>query len=288
MRLALLGTGLLGAAVARRLQAADHELCVWNRDQTRSVPLAEEGISVVKNPAEALAGGDFILLLLSDFAAIESVLFSPEARQGLQDKTLIQMGTIAPAESRQLAERAEGFGARYLEAPLLGSIPEARAGTLIIMAGGETAVFDDCLPVLNALGQGPRLIGAVGQGAALKLAMNQLIASLTTGFALSLGLVRAEGVPVEQFMALLRQSALYAPTFDKKLEKYLAHGYANPNFPLKHLLKDTALFAQVAETDGIDRRLLDAMLAIFKDGCAAGYADQDYSALYETVNPAGS
>jgi 3-hydroxyisobutyrate dehydrogenase-like beta-hydroxyacid dehydrogenase len=118
--------------------------------------------------------------------------------------------------------------------------------------------------------------------------MNQLIATLTTGFSLSLGLVRAESVDVEQFMGLLRESALYAPTFDKKLGKYLEHQYANPNFPLRHLIKDTELFAEVAEQNHMDRRLLDALLAVFADGCKAGHCDDDYSSLYEAINPAGS
>ncbi|OGT91630.1 MAG: hydroxyacid dehydrogenase [Gammaproteobacteria bacterium RIFOXYA12_FULL_61_12] len=284
MRLALLGTGLLGAAIARRLKETGHDICVWNRDPSRSAPLAGEGIPVDGSAAGAMAGADFILLALSDLAAIEAVLFSAEAQWALPGKTLIQMGTIAPRESRALAARLEAAGARYLEAPVLGSVPEALRGSLIIMAGGSSEVFRDCLPVLLSLGTDPRHIGTLGQGAALKLAMNQLIASLTTGFALSLSLVRTEGVAVEQFMELLRKSALYAPTFDKKLDKYLAHSYGNPNFPLKHLIKDTALFAQVAETSGIDRRLLDSMLAIFEDGRAAGFADQDYSALYEAVN----
>ena len=127
--------------------------------------------------------------------------------------------------------------------------------------------------------------GPGGEGAAMKLAMNQLIATLTAGFSLSLGLIKAEGVDVEQFMGLLRGSALYAPTYDKKLGKMLEHDYSNPNFPLKHLIKDIALFKQVAEKNGIEPSLSQAMLDIFNQGCIAGYCDEDYSALYEAINP---
>lgn len=285
MRVALLGTGLLGSAMATRLAESGHQVTVWNRTPSRAASLAESGILVADSVSEAVANNDLILLVLGDAEAIDAVLFPLDDSPLLRGKALIQMGTIAPAESRAFAERAETAGARYLEAPVLGSIPEARQGTLIVMAGGDRRLFEDHLPLLRSLGANPRHIGPIGQAAALKLAMNQLIATLTAGFALSLGLVRSEGVDVELFMELLRQSALYAPTFDKKLGKYLQHDYSHPNFPLKHLLKDTALFARVANTHAMDGRLFDALLAIFEEGCSKGLADLDYSALYETINP---
>ena len=121
------------------------------------------------------------------------------------------------------------------------------------------------------------------QGAALKLAMNQLIAGLTSCFSLSLGLVRAEGIEVAQFMDLLRGSALYAPTFDKKLDKYLSHEYGKANFPLKHLLKDVRLFGEVAEKAGMDTAFLTAVERACIRARERGYAEQDYSAVYEAV-----
>ena len=103
-------------------------------------------------------------------------------------------------------------------------------------------------PVIQALGQNIQVMGGVGAGAATKLAMNQLIGSLTVGFSTSLALLRKNGVDCEtdsRFMSILRDSALYAPTFDKKLQRMLDRDYANPNFPTKHLLKDIKLFTQV-------------------------------------------
>ena len=115
--------------------------------------------------------------------------------------------------------------------------------------------------------------------------MNQLIAGLTATFSLSLGLVRAEGIEVEQFMELLRASALYAPTFDKKLEKYLGHEYGKANFPLQHLLKDVRLFRRVAEPLGMDTAFITTVEAACIRALDQGYRDQDYSALYEAMVP---
>jgi len=285
MNIALLGLGLMGLPIALRLQQQGFDVTGWNRSEAPRQRAAAAGLGVSADLSAALAPADLVILTLSDAAAVEQVLFPSDEMLPLAGKMLLQMGTIAPDESRALAAQAAAAGAGYLEAPVLGSIPEARAGRLIIMAGGDEALYQRCLPLLQQLGQAPQRIGDVGQGAALKLAMNQLIASLTGGFSLSLGLVQAEGIQVEQFMSLLRASALYAPTFDKKLGKMLGHDYANPNFPLKHLLKDVRLFCQVAERNGIDTALPQAMESLLELGQRQGHGDDDYSALYEAVNP---
>ena len=95
-------------------------------------------------------------------------------------------------------------------------------------------------------------MGPVGTAATAKLAMNQLIGSLTAAFSMSLGLVQKEDLDIEKFMSIVRESALYAPTFDKKLTRMRDRNFSNPNFPTKHLLKDMNLFAQAAQDRGID------------------------------------
>jgi len=170
----------------------------------------------------------------------------------------------------------------YLEAPVLGSIPEARAGSLLLMVGATDEQFERLGALFSALGENPLHVGIVGRAAALKLAMNQLIAGLTSSFALSLGFIQREGVEVDQFMQVLRNSALYAPTFDKKLNKMLDGDFANPNFPLKHLAKDVDLFLDAA--GGMQTSMLKGIASLLLEGIERGYQDKDYSALYEVVD----
>lgn len=275
----------MGMPVALRLQHCGHDVLGWNRSAERLESAGSEGLRVAAELQQVIEHGEILMLTLSDAQAIEAVLFDASDETRLNGKQVIQMGTISPDESRDISHRVLAAGGEYLDAPVLGSIPEAKNGTLIIMAAGPEPIYQHCLLVLRCLGKDVEHVGAVGQGSAMKLAMNQLIASLTAGFSLSLGLIKAEGVDVEQFMGLLRESALYAPTFDKKLSKMLEHNYANPNFPLKHLLKDVALFQRVAEKNGIESTLSQTMLDILQKGCSAGYCDEDYSALYEAINP---
>ncbi len=285
MKVTLLGLGLMGQPMALRLQQCGHEVVVWNRSGEPLQKAAEAGLTVEADLVAAIDAGEMIILTLSDAEAIDTVLFGDQAPSSLQGKTVLQMGTIAPNESREIGVRIGERGGEYLEAPVLGSLPEARSGQLIIMAAGPEPVYQHCLLMLRCLGKEVEYIGSLGQGAATKLAMNQLIAALTAGFSHSLGLIRAEGVEVELFMKLLRESALYAPTFDKKLQKFIDHDYSNPNFPLKHLIKDTGLFKQVAEDAGINATIIEAMLKVFLTGREAGYGEDDYSSLYEAINP---
>jgi 3-hydroxyisobutyrate dehydrogenase len=285
MKLAVIGIGLLGREIALRLQSRPFSVSAWNRSPDKAEALASQGIQPVATVAAALDQTDAALMLLSDAAAIRAVLWPTDGTEppALADRLLIQMGTIAPNESRALARDVERAGGQYLEAPVLGSLPEAREGRLIVMAGGDLDLYQRCLPIFEALSTQPQRIGEVGQGAALKLAMNQLISGLTATFAYSLGLVRDEGIDVDQFMGLLRQSALYAPTFDKKLEKYLNHDYGQANFPLKHLRKDLGLFRRVAEQSSLHTAPLIALEAILEQAIGQGQGDLDYSALYDVL-----
>ncbi len=279
---AFLGTGLMGRPMIRRLVQAGHPVVAWNRTASKAEPLRALGVRVAATAADAVTRAQVVMLMLTDAPAIRAVLLDGPVRGLLAGRTVIQMGTIAPSESRALAQDVTDLGGEYLEAPVLGSIPEAEAGTLIVMAGAAEPALARWRGLLAAFGEVVHA-GEVGQGAALKLAMNQLIAAETAAFALSLALAEREGVAVETFMRVLRASALYAPTFDKKLERMLAHRYGDPNFPTRHLLKDVELFLSEAERLGLDAGPLAGVRALLRRAIALGHADDDYSSLREAV-----
>lgn len=283
--IALFGTGLMGAPLAERLLAAGYRLIVWNRSPEKAAPLVAKGAVLAESAAQAVASAEVLITWLADRVAVQEVLFPAERSSLLEGKTIIQMGTIGPAHSRGLEDAAIAHGAAYLEAPVLGSIPEAKAGTLLLMVGSTQAQFEKYLPLLKVFGENPVRVGEVGKAAALKLAFNQLIASLTSAFSLSLGMIQEEGVRVELFMDMLRESALYAPTFDKKLMRMLQRDYANPNFPTRHLLKDVDLFLDAAGDYGLTAACLEGVRDTVAVAMAKGLADADYSAINEVIHP---
>ncbi len=283
MKVGILGTGLMGQPMALQLHKAGFEVTAWNRSADKLVPLQQEGIRIAATAHEAIASSQITITMLSDAAAIESAIRTQPS--ALKDRTLLQMGTIAPAESRELAEKIKTAGGDYLESPVLGSIPQVTGGALILMVGATPEQYEKWLPVLKCFGPDPQLMGPVGTAAATKLAMNQLIGTLTAAFSMSLGLAQREGLDIEKFMAIVRESALYAPTFDKKLERMCDRNFSNPNFPTKHLLKDMNLFVQAAQAQGIDARVAEGVSRVAEEAIAQGLADKDYSAIYSAVNP---
>jgi 3-hydroxyisobutyrate dehydrogenase len=152
-----------------------------------------------------MAQADCGVLTLADTAAIRAGLLIPASLAVLRDETVIQMGTIAQEKSLALQTEIERVGGSYCKAPALGSLVEAQ--------------FVPWAPLFGSLSRKPRLAGPVGKAASLKLALNQLIAAEISAFALSLGLAQRAGVPIDTFMAILRESALFAPAFEKKLPR---------------------------------------------------------------------
>lgn len=285
MRVALLGTGLLGGAVAERLHATGHSLAVYNRTPGKTLSLRERGIRIDATPGGAMSHAEVVLLLLTDAAAIRSVLLDESTRESLRGRTIIQMGTIGPEESRSIQEEIQHSGGHYLEAPVLGSITEAHAGRLLIMVGATQEQYAEFAPLLRALGSEVHLIGPVGRAAVLKLAFNQLIAAEIAAFSLSFGLVRREGVGTEIFMSMLRKSSLHAPMFDKKLARLSERQYDSPNFSTCHLLKDVELVLGAAEGRGLATRGLQGIRTLLADTINGGLGSVDYSAVHETIDP---
>ncbi|MGQ9873001.1 NAD(P)-dependent oxidoreductase [Leptodesmis sp.] len=284
MEIGLMGTGLMGLPMAERLLNTGFSLIAYNRTAEKLAPLQALGATIAPSPQHLIQASTCIILMLTNAEAIREVVLSAACRAELAGKTVIQMGTIAPTESRALQAEILAIGGDYLEAPVLGSIPEAQSGKLIVMVGATSEQFEQWQEVLSCFGPNPRLIGPVGAAAAVKLALNQLIGSLTTAFATSLGFIQRQHASVDLFMEILRESALYAPTFDKKLQRMLDRNYENPNFPTKHLAKDMGLFLTEAQSLGLNPELVMAVQSILTKTLEMGLADKDYSALFSSVS----
>ena len=285
MKISLIGTGLMGKPMAEKLIEAGHELTVYNRTVEKTASLREQGAQTASSVNDAIAASDCILLMLSDYNTIVEAVFYSNTDLDVTHKTFINMSTIAPDESIDLHERIVNRGGAYLEAPVLGSIPQIRDDGLIVMVGSSDDLYKKWKEFLNVFGPDPIYIGDVGKAAAMKLALNQLIASLTASFSLSLGLILKHGIDVDQFMTIIRNSALYAPTYDKKLKRYLQHDYSSPNFPTKHLKKDVDLIVRETKNCGLQPDSLQGVQSIIEKALKMNYVDTDYSSIFEAISP---
>jgi 3-hydroxyisobutyrate dehydrogenase len=286
MRVAFIGTGLMGHPMAERVLAAGHELIAFNRTREKAEALARKGARIAGSARDAIEAGECTIFMVRDGSVVRELLSDDGFIPSLGGRTVIQMSTIGPAESVRLMEDVRGAAGDYLEAPVLGSVPQAEEGKLLVMVGGSAEQFEHWSELLRCFGPAPRRVGPVGHAASLKLAMNQLIASLTASFSLSLGMVRRKGIEVDLFMDILRQSAFFAPTFDRKLPQMLSRDFSIANFPAALLLKDLDLARTEADGLGLDTAGLDGVRDVVRETVEDGKGREDYSALYATIDPA--
>lgn len=179
-RIAVLGIGMMGFPMARRLCEAGCQVSVWNRSRAKAERLQPFGATVADTPAEAVAQADLVITLLEHGGVVEDVLFQQGTTAGLRPGTLVvDMSSIQPRQAREHAARLAGQGVRHLDAPVSGGTVGAEQGTLAIMAGGEAADFERALPAFELLGKAVH-VGPHGAGQLAKLA-NQMIVGITIG-----------------------------------------------------------------------------------------------------------
>lgn len=283
MKISFIGTGYMGAPMAEKLIEAGNDVAVFNRTVEKAKPLENKGAKVLEQFTDAVDYGDAVIFMLSDYSAITS-LIGESGYSGFNGKTIIQMSTIAPGESLALKRDIENSGGVYLEAPVLGSIPQIKSKSLIVLVGSSDKQFEGYKDLFKAFSDDVRYIGEVSKAAAIKLALNQLIVGVTSVFSMSLGFVRENEIDVEQFMDIVRKSALYAPTYDKKLNNYMNDDFSDPNFPLKHLLKDLNLIIDAFLDKQINIETLKGIKKVLEDGLHEGLGELDYSALYKVIH----
>ncbi|MFA3782426.1 NAD(P)-dependent oxidoreductase [Melioribacteraceae bacterium 4301-Me] len=282
MKIAFIGTGLMGSAMIKNLIADRYLLNIYNRTKAKTDELKNLGAIVTDTPKLAIDNSEIVITMLSDYSAISSVLFTNEIV--FKDKTVIQMSTIAPDESLLLKERIEKLHGNYLEAPVLGSVPQIQNRTLITLIGATEKQYEKFKTLFESFGKDVILIGEVGKASALKLAFNQLIAAECAMFSLSLGYVRKKEIEVDKFMSILKKSAFFAPSFAAKLNNYLNDNYSNPHFPLKHMLKDINLVYSELQKQNINTLPLEGVKKILELSIKNNLDDLDYSAMYKIIN----
>lgn len=283
MKISFIGTGLMGNPLAEKLIETGHKISVYNRTIEKTENLRNLGSVVFSNSQEAIENSDTVFFMVSEGKVVNSILFPEKKKLNLNGKIIIQMCTIAPKESIELADKVIKAGGNFIEAPVLGSIQQVKEGSLFVLLAGDNNIIEGNKSLLKQFDE-LIYIGSYGKAAALKLALNQLIASLTSAFSISLGIVLKENIDVDLFMNILRRSALYAPTFDKKLTNMLTRNFEPANFPTKHLLKDVNLILDEADSLNLEASNLAGVKKIIEQAIKLGLAEKDYSSIYNAIN----
>jgi 3-hydroxyisobutyrate dehydrogenase len=275
---ALLGTGVMGAGMARNIAAAGLPLRVWNRTAEKAAPLAEAGATVCDSPREAVTGADIVLTMLFDTDSVASTV--RDAAPGLAAGAVwLQMATVGVAGSGTLADLADELGLRYVDAPVLGTRKPAEEGALVVLASGPDDVRDRVAPVLDAVGSRVMWLGEAGAGSRLKLVANSWVLTAVEGIAESMTLARSLGLDPQQFLDVVRGGAMDAPYVQLKGSAMLA-GEFTPAFGLDGAAKDAGLIVEAARAAGADLGVIETVAEHYRRALEAGHGDKDLAATY--------
>jgi len=275
--IAFCGLGRMGLPMAARLLGAGHDLAVWNRTPGRADELVDRGAREADSPTDAADGAEVVVTMLADPDAVDDVLFGDDgvARGLAPGTTVVEMSTIGAAAVRDVADRLpDDVG--LLDAPVLGSVPQATDGSLKIFVGGDAATFERCRSLLEAMGT-PVHLGALGAGASMKLVANSTLGALMCGLAEALALADALDLDQSAVLDLLADSPIGVTVRSKR--RLIESGEYDPNFKLALAAKDLGLVMDAADEAGLVLRLAPAARAWLEEADEAGLGDLDYSAV---------
>jgi 3-hydroxyisobutyrate dehydrogenase-like beta-hydroxyacid dehydrogenase len=285
VKVALLGTGAMGTAMARALAGSGLLSSVWNRTAARASGLAAElGAQLAASPADAAREADVVITMLADRVAVDQVyLGDGGVLEGVHPGLVAcEMSTVEPAVSRLLAERLRLCGADLVDAPVSGSVGLAEQGALTVMVGGAASAVRHVHEVLDALSSQVIHLGEVGSGATMKLAVNSVLHGLNQAVAEALVLVQQAGIDPALAYDVLEQSAAGAPFVHYKREAYLRPDEAPVAFRLALARKDVQLVLGLAEEVNVVMTQAKANLAVL-DAAVAAFGEDDMAALVTHV-----
>jgi 3-hydroxyisobutyrate dehydrogenase len=288
---AMLGTGIMGAPMARNISAAGIGVRAWNRTREKAETLEGERITVADTPADAARDADAVVTMLSDGHAVREVMGGAGgALEAMTARSIwIQASTVGVEATAELIELAERTEVPFVDSPVIGTKAPAEAGELIVLASGPDDALERVRPVFEAVAARTVVLGEAGAGTRMKLVANHWVLSLTTALGEVLTLAEALGFDGSEFLRVIEGGPMDVPYAQLKGKLMLAHEY-EPSFPLSLARKDADLVGDAAADRGLALALNEAVRSRFAAAEQAGHGDEDMAAVRETARaaPAGS
>jgi 3-hydroxyisobutyrate dehydrogenase len=283
MTLAVLGTGIMGAAMARNWLGAGETVRVWNRTRSHAEPLAHDGATVADSAAAAVDGADVIVTMLYDADSVARTMEA--AAPGLREGQLwLQMTTVGVPGVDQLGEVAAQHGLRYVDAPVLGTRQPAEQGKLIVLGSGAAELREPVTAIAQPVAARVEWLGEAGVGSRAKLVVNSWVVSVMAGLGQAYALAEGLGVDQKLFLDLIGGGALDLPYAKMKGPAMMSREYPT-SFPLNGAAKDARLIGEAARAAGVDSSIVDSARALLDKAVERGHADADVAAVYEAFRP---
>ena len=274
-----IGLGTMGVPMVKRLLEADYPVTVYNRTNAKAEALSEYTVSVVLSPAELFLQSEIIIIMVSDDNAIRDIFTGANGllSSGVNGKVIINMSTVSPEISKEMAGLCLKQGNQYLDAPVSGSVKQAEAGLLVVMVGGEEAVFEHAKPVLDHLSKLTIRVGNNGAGNSAKLAVNALLGIMSQGLAEVVLFAQSNGIESGDLLNIINNSAMGNVYMKIKGEAILENKF-QAAFALKHIAKDLRL----AKQSGLNSPLGDTIYKTFLEA-EKEFGDEDIIAVIKKL-----
>jgi 3-hydroxyisobutyrate dehydrogenase len=280
---AILGLGIMGSGMASRLLSLGFPVTVYNRNQAKADPLVSAGARLAHSPREAASNAAIVISMVADDNASRDVWLGPDgalagARAG---SVLIESSTVSVGWVKELAAVASKVGCDFLDAPVTGTKPHAAAGELVFLVGGSAETLDAARPVLSVLGRSVIHFGPQGSGALMKLINNFVCGVQAASFAEAVRMIDEAGLNRQKAFSILTEGAPGSGIVKRMAGRVLANDF-EPNFVLRLMAKDLSYALQAAEARGSHLQTAGPALEIFQQAIAAGYGEEDFSAVTKT------
>jgi 3-hydroxyisobutyrate dehydrogenase len=275
-----IGLGNMGTPMSAQLMKRGYPVTVYNRNKEKMKALKIAGAMTASSPAELIQQSDVILIMVSNDQAIREIfvgdhgLLNPKTT----GKAIINMSTVSPGISKEMALLCKEKNNHYMDAPVSGSVKQAEEGQLVVMVGGEEKVFQEVKPILECLGKLAMLVGSHGAGNATKLAINTLLAFHAQGLAEAVVFARLNKIKTEDLLNLINNSALGNAFSKIKGDAIIQNNY-RAAFALKHIAKDLRL----AMGEGLTTPLAEVVFQTFQQAEPI-FGEEDIIAVIKQIN----
>ena len=278
----VLGMGAMGSRMAANYSAAGHAVTVWNRSVGRAKQIAQTSdVAVAENLHDALSSAEVVVSMLADDAAVKSVWLDPAAGALAAMKpgsVWVESSTLTASTVKELSEAAAVVGVDFLEAPVVGTLPQAEAGALFYLLGGEPEVCERMKQIVDVNAGGVKRMGDAGSAAVMKLAINGLLAIQVAAYAEIVGLLQRSDLDTDDSIELLAKLPITAPKIGGVLTKFAERSF-EPNFPVGLVAKDLDYLGRLADELGAESPMSAATSDVFRRGAEGDLGELDISGI---------
>jgi 3-hydroxyisobutyrate dehydrogenase-like beta-hydroxyacid dehydrogenase len=282
--LGFIGLGLMGSPMAARLLNAGHPLAVFNRTKEKAAVIIGQGARWCQSPKEVAERSDIVFSMLANSQALADIAAGNSGvMKGLRAGCAhVDMSTVSPMTTKQLGLEYQKQGCFFMHSPVLGSVPQATDGSLLLFAGGSDEAFLKVGDVLKLLGGKIWRFERPEQASYAKLLCNLFIGAMGTTLAQALVLAQKADVNPETLLDIVGHSSLSAPMYQTKGESMLDRNFS-PRFYVEHMLKDINLILDAGKELEVPLPGIEAAQKLFSEAAAAGYGHEDYSAVVKVL-----